>query len=74
MAGRIHGIGAITEVLAICSIRSQDQVNVKGAGRGRVRDETDGTEWDGCGLPLVPPKCPAFGVPNVVSRYVVDAK
>ena len=53
MAGRIHGIGAITEVLEICSIRSQDQVNVKGAGRGRVPDETDGTQWDGSfGLPV----------------------
>ena len=46
--GRSHPrIGAITEILEICSIRSQDQVNVKGAGRGRVRDETDETERDG---------------------------
>ncbi len=43
MAARIHGIGAITEIMERCSIQSQDQVNVEGAGRGRVRDETDGT-------------------------------
>ena len=64
---------SITEILEICSIESQDQVNVKGAGRGRVRDETDGTYWDDLtGIALA--DAPAFGVPNVDSRHVVDAK
>ncbi len=72
MAVRIHGIGAITEILDIISIHSQEQVNVPGAGRGRVRDETDVTYWDDfIGIALAGE--PAFGVPNVDSRHVVDA-
>jgi len=60
VAGRIHGIATITEVLEICSIRSQDQVNVKGTGRGRVCDETDGTQWDGCWFTIGATDCPTL--------------
>src|SRR5438552_16650094 len=61
------------ESLEICSIQSQDQVTVKGAGRGRIRDQTDDTKWDGCWFTMGATDVPAFGVPNVVSRHVVDA-
>src|SRR6266446_3162963 len=44
VAVRIHGIGAIDDYLVILPIRSIDVVLLKGAGRGRERDETDDTE------------------------------
>ena len=44
VAVRIHGIGAIKDGVDICSINSPDRILVKGAGRGRERDETDPTD------------------------------
>lgn len=44
---RIHGIGAIcNDVYVISGLRSNNPVVLKGAGRGRERDETDGTARD----------------------------
>ena len=54
---------------------SHDQVHVKGAGRGRERDETDGTFRDVLFVIEAPRAVgPAFVEINVNSRYVVDAK
>jgi len=44
VAVRIHDIGAVRMDLEICSSTSYNQILVKGAGRGRERDETDLTD------------------------------
>src|SRR5207237_5421775 len=72
VAVRIHGIGAIRMDLEICSSTSYDQILVKGAGRGRERDETDLTDRVEVNDSIA--EGPAVGELNVVSRHVVDAK
>ena len=72
MAVRIHGIGAIRMELHICSSISNDQILVKGAGRGRERDETDLADRVEVNDAIA--EGPAVGEFNVVSRHVVDAK
>jgi len=72
VAVRIHGIGAIRMELDICSSISYDQVLVKGAGRGRERDETDLANRVEVNDAVA--EGPAVGQLNVVSRHVVDAK
>src|SRR6266536_4436885 len=73
VAVRIHGIGAIKDEVAICSSSSSyDQILVKGAGRGRERDETDLADRVEVNDAIT--EGPAVGELNVVSRHVVDAK
>jgi hypothetical protein len=72
VAVRIHGIGAIRMDLHICSSSSYDQILVKGAGRGRERDETDLTDRAEVNDAIA--EGPAVGELNVVSRHVIDAK
>ena len=71
VAGRIHRIGTINDVLVILCKLSPDQVRVKGAGRRRERDETDGTERDDVGAIA---GGPAFAVINVDSLHAARAK
>src|SRR6266542_1817402 len=72
VAVRIHGIGAIKDKVEICSSISYDQILVKGAGRGRERDETDLADRVEVNDAIA--EGPAVGELNVVSRHVVDAK
>src|SRR5206468_9774607 len=72
VAVRIHGIGAIRMDLEICSSTSYDQVRVKGAGRGRERDETDETGRAEVNDAVA--EFPHVGMINVGSRHIVDAK
>ena len=69
---RIHGTGTIKDGVDICSSNSPDRILVKGAGRGRERDETDPAGRVEVNDAIA--EEPAVGEFNVVSRHVVDAK
>src|SRR5947207_10362315 len=72
VAGLIHGIRAIYDGVDIVSSNSHDCLLVKGAGRGRERDETDLTVREEVIGAIA--EGPAVGELNVVSRHGVDAK